>query len=76
MQSSSEWVSVRLERIQYLYLGGYRARNDMSGVRVRVMCSGIASKHWQIAHAIPKIKVKLTIFVDDHVFLPREVPRN
>lgn len=45
---------------------------DISAVRVRVMRSGIASKRWQMAHVIPEIKTKLTLFVDDHVFLPRK----
>lgn len=43
---------------------------DISGVKVRVICSGIASKRWQMAHVIPEITTKLTVFVDDHVFLP------
>lgn len=44
---------------------------DISDVKVRVMCSGVASKRWQMAHVIPSITTKLTVFVDDHVFLPK-----
>jgi cellulose synthase/poly-beta-1,6-N-acetylglucosamine synthase-like glycosyltransferase len=41
-----------------------------AGPRVTVLCSNVASKRGQLTHAIPHIKTRLTVFADDHVFLP------
>ena len=45
---------------------------SLEGVETEVQYSGIASKRRQLAQAIRKVETKLTLFVDDHVFLPRE----
>jgi cellulose synthase/poly-beta-1,6-N-acetylglucosamine synthase-like glycosyltransferase len=44
---------------------------DISGVDVRVTYAGVADKRCQITHAIQYVQTHLTMFLDDHVFLPR-----
>jgi hypothetical protein len=44
---------------------------DISGVDVRITYAGVADKRCQMTHAIQYVQTRLTMFLDDHVFLPR-----
>jgi hypothetical protein len=42
---------------------------DISGVNVQVTYAGVADKRCQMTHAIQYVQTRLTMFLDDHVFL-------
>jgi Glycosyltransferase like family 2 len=44
---------------------------DISGVNVRVTYTSVADKRCQMTHALQYVQTRLTMFLDNHVFLPR-----
>ncbi|MBE3049908.1 glycosyltransferase, partial [Candidatus Bathyarchaeota archaeon] len=63
-EARAEQARSQLKRIQK------KLKVDISKVKCKVMSAGIASKRCQLECAIAKIRTSLTLFVDDHVFLP------
>jgi aryl-phospho-beta-D-glucosidase BglC (GH1 family) len=68
---NKQLLSIRdkIQRGSSSFLSGL-GPTDISRVDIQVTYAGVANKRCQMTHAIQYVQTRLTMFLDNHVFLP------